>query len=234
MINDVWYCWVVWKKGILLAAQPGTVYLEEVTVAPSRRGRCHWDGSGGSCVSSCVIVLFSACVRVIAICERKIFYQRGSPSHHPGSVSSSFAGGWWHLHTKLQLISRREKGWARGRGKEPCFVWSDLLFWRALKLLMQSDSLFWIVLWLEYCQLVFTHLHQQSLCVTQLVKGSFFCFCAKLSSSYNSKLFSILRVRDSGGENEVSEKVLMRVKFTRTSISWAVITSHHAFLHHVT
>lgn len=68
------------------------VYLEEVTVAPL--DVCHWDRSGCSCLSSCVIV-FSASVcasQRVSICEWKILYQFGSHSHHSGSVSPPFAG----------------------------------------------------------------------------------------------------------------------------------------------
>lgn len=55
---------------------------------------CHWDRSGAGCMSSCVFSqrVCGACVCVI-ISVRKIFYQFGSPSRRPGSVSPSFRQG---------------------------------------------------------------------------------------------------------------------------------------------
>lgn len=84
-------------------------------------------------------------VYVITICEWKSCYQLVSPSHHPGSVSPSFAGV-GDIYIRNYRLSRE-----RGRERERGIVWSDLLCRHVLKLLMQSNSLFWIVLWLEYC-----------------------------------------------------------------------------------
>ena len=117
---------------------------------PSWRIHCHWDRSGGGCMSSCVIVFT---VRVCAwVCapEWKIVYQFSLALHHSGSVSSSFAGV-DDIYIQNYSLSQRENGSETGRERESGIVWSDLLCWCVLKLLMQSYSLFWIVLWREYC-----------------------------------------------------------------------------------
>lgn len=94
--------------------------------SPSRCIHCHWDRSGGSSVSSCVIV-FSACVCMSALryLWMENFYQLGSLSHHSGSVSPSFRRGWWHLHTKLLLISTAERRAEKERAY--CLFWLVML-----------------------------------------------------------------------------------------------------------
>lgn len=95
---------------------------------PSWCIHCHWDGSGGSCMSSCVIVFSAfvcACQRVI-ICKWKILYQFGSPSRHSGFCFPFFRQGWWHLHTKWLLIWKR--GWQRDGQKMTCYAG---VFWNS-------------------------------------------------------------------------------------------------------
>lgn len=94
--------------------------------SPSWRTHCHWDRSGGSCMSSCVIV-FSACVWHISMRHYQCvenFISVGFTLTSLRICFPFFRWGWWHLHAKLLLIWKRE--WQRDKQRKRggyCLIW---------------------------------------------------------------------------------------------------------------
>ncbi len=142
------------------------VYLEEVTLTPPNVYTV--TGTAQVAVAWAHVLLFSQhlCVHVSESLSVNGKSYISSPSRRSGSVSPSFARV-GDIYAQNECLSER----GNGRERDSGIVWSDLLCWRVLKLLMQSNSLFWIVLWMEYFSLLRTefiilslfYLHWQSL-----------------------------------------------------------------------